>query len=294
MQPLLTHPAATDPLDLYRLRDGLMAPDFLAAALVWLDFYSALAREPGDLTSICARLGIHPRPTDVLLTMSKALGLVRERDGVFDVTETAREFCVTGSPFSVTPYYASMKDRPQTMDMVTVFRTGKPANWGKTDPHAWAQAMERPEFAERFTAAMDCRGLVLGQALARAVDLSSNHALLDVAGGSGIYACTLTARHPHLHATVFEKPPVDGLARAAVARQDASARVDVVTGDLFGGDLPSGYDVHLISNVLHDWDADLVMDILARSHRALDPGGILIVHDAHLNDAKDGPVPVAL
>ena len=30
-------------------------------------------------------------------------------------------------------------------------------------------------------------------------------------------------------------------------------RIDVVTGDMFTDPLPSGFDAHLYSHVLHDW-----------------------------------------
>src|SRR6185369_11736770 len=114
-------------------------------------------------------------------------GLVQQTGGVFLITLRAREHLTAGSPWNLAPYYTSMKDRPQTLDMLKVLRTGKPANWGSYDPQAWAQAMEREDFAKPFTAAMDCRGVLLGPALAKKVDLAKSKALLDVAGGSGIY-----------------------------------------------------------------------------------------------------------
>ena len=48
-----------------------------------------------------------------------------------------------------------------------------------------------------------------------------------------------------------------------------------------------------ISNVLHDWDEPVARQILTKSFRALKPGGMLIVHDAHINATKSGPLPVA-
>src|SRR5213594_735687 len=64
----------------------------------------------------------------------------------------------------------------------------------------WAKAMEREDFATQFTAAMDCRGVYLAQALAKTLDLGKYSHLLDIAGGSGIYACSLIAYHPRLRA----------------------------------------------------------------------------------------------
>ncbi|MBI3870080.1 MAG: methyltransferase [Verrucomicrobia bacterium] len=293
LQSLLRGPS-TDPLQLYRCRDALYATDLLAAALVWLDLFTVLDRRPSDLPALCEALDIRPRPADVLMTLLQAMGLVERRDGLFHVTPVAREHLVQGSPWYLGPYYASMKDRPVTLDYVKVLRTGKPSNWASLkDTKAWAQAMEEDAFAKQFTAAMDCRGLYLGTALARAIDLNGRRLVLDVAGGSGVYACCLTSAFPGLRGLVFEKPPVDRIARHAIAERGCSERVDVVAGDMFQDEWPARADTHLISNVLHDWDVEQVMDILRRSHRALPAGGWLLAHDMHINADKTGPLAAA-
>ena len=292
LDPLLSTPA-TDPLALYRGRDAIVATDLLAAAMVHLDFFTWLGEHPSTLGAICAHFEIHPRPTDVLMTLLNAMGLITQSGGVFHLTLRAREHLTKSSPWNLIPYYASMKDRPQTLDMLKVLRTGKPANWGSYDPQAWAQAMERDDFAGPFTAAMDCRGVLLGPAMARKLDLSSSTALLDIAGGSGIYACALVANQPHLRASVFEKKPVDRIARESIARRGYFEKVSVITGDMFTDDWPTGFDVHLISNVLHDWDEEPVRRLLAKSYAALPAGGHLIVHDVHINAEKTGPLHAA-
>src|SRR6267143_2110861 len=137
--------------------------------------------------------------------------IYRYRDGLYAVellTAAITEF----------DFFTSLKDRPVCQDMVKVLRTGKPANFGSSkNEKEWAKAMEGEDFANRFTAAMDCRGVYLAQAAARRLDFSRHHHLLDIAGGSGIYACSFAAHHPHLRATVFEKPPVDEIARRQIA-----------------------------------------------------------------------------
>ena len=62
---------------------------------------------------------------------------------------------------------------------------------------------------------------------------------------------------------------------------------------MFSDPLPRGHDVHLYSNVLHDWDTDKVRPLLAASFAALSPGGLLAIHDCHLDADKAGPLPVA-
>ena len=290
----LTLSPTHDPLELYRLRDGFYATDLVAAALVHLDFFSWLAAHPADRPGICRELGLQERPVDVMLTLFRALGLVEGRDGLFQVSALAREHLVTGSPWYLGPYYAALKDRPVCQDYVSVLRTGRTANWGSfKDEKAWARAMEDEAFANQFTAAMDCRGVYLAPALAGRLECAGRSRLLDVAGGSGIYACAIVARHPHLRAAVLEKPPVDQVARRAIDGRGFADRVDVCIGDMLREELPGGFDLHLFSNVLHDWDEPVVRQLLERSFRALEPGGLLIVHDAHINADKSGPLPVA-
>src|SRR2546426_414249 len=68
---------------------------------------------------------------------------------------------------------------------------------------------------------MDCRGVYLGPALAARLECSKHHHLLDIAGGSGIYACAIVARHPHLRGTVLEKSPVDRITQKLLAERVA-------------------------------------------------------------------------
>jgi predicted O-methyltransferase YrrM len=290
----LTAVPSTDPVGIYRVRDGLYAGDMLLTALVHLDLFSWLDARPATKAEICSALAIVDRPADVMLTLLTAMGLVEARQGVFHLTTLGREHLVSSSPWFLGPYYASLKERPVCLDLLKVLRTGKPANWGsQADEQDWHKAMETEAFAASFTAAMDCRGIYLAQAVAKAVDLSAQRHLLDIAGGSGIYACALAAHWPGLRATVLEKPPVDRIAARAIATRGYSDRVGVHAADMLTAPLPMVADTHLYSNVLHDWDEPVVRDLLARSFAALPPGGVIMVHDAFLNAAKTGPLHVA-
>jgi len=285
----------TDPTPIYRQRDALYAADLVTAGLVHLDVFTWLDRHPSDLAGLCAGLGLAARPADVMVTLYAAMGLI-ERDGpTIRLTALGREHLVADSPYSLRAYYASFRERPVCRDLVEVLKSGKPAGWASTKPNDWLTAMRDPAFAAGFTAAMDSRGLYLGPAAARALadDLAGRRALLDIAGGSGIYACAFVDRYPHLTATVFERPPVDAVAARSIAARDFGDRVRVQDGDILADPLPGGHDVHLISNVLHDWDLPAVDRILAASFAAMPAGGLLVIHDAHLNADKTGPLPVA-
>jgi SAM-dependent methyltransferase len=285
---------ATDPSQIYRCRDGLYADDMLIVGLVWLDLFKWLAENPSDADAIMRQFNIAPRPTDVMLTLFVAMGLLERRAAIYHVSPVTREHLCAGSPWFLGPYYASLKERPVSKDLLSVLRSGQPANWGsEKDKQDWHKSMETEEFATQFTAAMDCRGVYLAQAMSKKIDLSARKKLLDIAGGSGIYACSLCAHFPGLHATVLEKPPVDKITTRAIAKRGFSERVSVVASDMLGAPLPEGFDTHLFSNVLHDWDAPVVRQLVQKSFEALAEGGTLIIHDAHLNEDKNGPLHVA-
>lgn len=285
-------PAVHDAAPIYRYRDTLAAVDCLAAAIVHLDLFTLLDREPLDRAAICRRLGIASRPTDVMLTLCAANGLLAaDPAGIFRTTPLGREFLVAGAPRDARPYYASMAGRPGMDDWLKVLRTDRPANWpGEEGAADWHAAMRTTAFAESFTAAMDCRGRVLAPAVAAGIDLRSARRLLDVGGGSGVYAIACVEAEPALRATVLEAEPVADIARRTVARAGHGDRIDVTSADMFAADWPEEHDLHLFANVLHDWNESDCRRLLATSAARLPPGGRIIVADMFLDDAKDGPL----
>jgi SAM-dependent methyltransferase len=294
----LTLRPKTDPISIYVQRDGLYAPELVAVAIVGLDFFSWLAHlpagSPADAPAIGATLGLAARPVDVMLTLFCAMGYLEKKSGAFQLTEMAREFLVRDSPWFVGPYFAHFVDRPIYQGLLETLRTDKPGSWpGAKARKPWAEAMQDDAFAEQFTGTMDSRGRYVGPVLAAQLDLKAHTRLLDIAGGSGIYACCIAAAHPHLKATVFDRSPVDRVAAKAIAQRGYSDRVGVVAGDMFRDPLPSDCDVHLWSNAFHDWDAPTVKQLAAKSFAALPPGGMIAVHDRHLNREKTGPLRIA-
>src|SRR5215207_4489642 len=132
----------TDPVEIYRVRDGIYAADMLLAAIVHLDLFSWLEQHPATPVGICRAFETVARPTGVMLTLFAAMGLVEERQEVFHLTPLAREHLVKTSPWFLGPYYQSLKHRPVALDLLTVLRTGKPANWGsQKDGQDWHVAM---------------------------------------------------------------------------------------------------------------------------------------------------------
>jgi len=279
--------------DLCRIRDGIYADDLVLAAVAWMDVFSWLVAHPVDLKGLCRGLGLALRPADVMCTLFRAMGLLEGGEDLLRPTPLALDYLVAGSPSDLTPYYASLRERPGCREFVELLRTGRPMNWASAaDGSDWSHQLDDVAFADRITAAMDARGRLLAPDMARAVaDVPGRH-LLDIAGGSGIYPTAWIDTRPDLEATIVERVPVDATARAILAERGYGDRVTVLAGDMFEK-LPTGHDLHLFSHTLHDWDEDAVRRILGASFAALNSGGWLVEHDAHINADKTGPLPIA-
>jgi predicted O-methyltransferase YrrM len=290
----ILHLPGTSPEQIIGLRESAFAADLFITAVSHFDFFSRLNKAPSGIDAICSDLNIQPRPADVMLTLFKAYGFITEKDGIFSLTDIARDYLIKQSDFDLSSYVSSLKNRPICDDMKKVLETGKPANWAAAkDGKDWATAMEDAAFAESFTAGMNSRGAYLANGLLKAFNLKKYQTWLDIGGASGIYTIAMCQKYPQLKAAVFEKPPVDKVAAYSIKKFGLSGRISVVAGDMFKDELPRGYDVHFISHVLHDWDLPAVKTVLKNSYRNLKPGGIIVIHDAHINESKTGPLSVA-
>jgi hypothetical protein len=279
---------------LLRRRDGIFSTDLLIAAIGHLDFFNWLNGNPSTLEEICTSLKLAKRPADVMLTFFCSLGLVEKVGKKYRVRKNGRTYFVHGSKTDLTGYFNSLRERPICRDILSVLRTDTPLHWANApERDEWAKAMAKEDFAGDFTSAMDSRGAVLAPILAKKIAIRKHSNLLDIAGASGIYACELVRANPHLRAAVLEKPPVDGFAKSTIMNEGLAQKISVIAADMFSDPWPAGFDMHLLSHVLHDWDAENVRYLLRQSFSTLEPGGLLAIHDAHINESKTGPVEVA-
>jgi predicted O-methyltransferase YrrM len=154
--------------------------------------------------------------------------------------------------------------------------------------------MEAEASARRLTLALAGRAKNVAPALAATVDASQARTLLDLGGGTGIYSFALLQKNPQLRAVVFDRPEVLKVAAEMAAEYGVAERIDFVPGDMFVDPLPAEVDLVLLSNILHDWDVPECRKLVERSAAALRPGGRVWIHDVFLNDALDGPLPIAL
>jgi SAM-dependent methyltransferase len=130
---------------------------------------------------------------------------------------------------------------------------------------------------------------LLAPRIAQTIDLSGCSRLLDLGGGPGTYAIHFCLANPGLSAVVYDLPTTRIFADGTVARFDLSQRITFTSGDYQVDPVPTGFDAAWLSHVLHADGPAACAALLRKACAALNPGGILMVQEFILDDAKDGP-----
>jgi hypothetical protein len=97
--------------------------------------------------------------------------------------------------------------------------------------------------------------------------------VLDVAAGHGLFGIAVAERYPQAHVTALDWPNVLAVA-AEFARTAAVAdRHSLLPGSAFDLDWGGPYDVVLLTNFLHHFDAPTCEGLAKKAFAALAPGG---------------------
>ncbi len=235
---------------------------------------------------IAERSGTSPQHTRRLLNACAAVGLLEKTDRKYENARLAEKFLVAGrSPQYIGHWVRFMARcyRPWAELSKTV-RTGHPAASEATGLRGDS------EYTRALVLAMHDYALGPGREMVERLDLGGRARLLDVGGGAGSYSIMLAQKYPHLNAVVYDLPPVVEVARGLIAEAGVSDRVSLQAGDYLKDELGSGYDVVLLSNVLHQEDPETCRAVLGKAYTALVDGGLLIIQAAFLNPGEVGPV----
>jgi precorrin-6B methylase 2 len=297
----LTHPTI-DPTPVFDIVRWSCGSELLAAAVSYFDLFALLARKPLSFEEISQALAISARSTNVLLVALRAMKLIdADAGGKMTPSPIAREHLVPGGEFYMGEYVGLTAEMPGVKNIVARLRTGKPTESAPNDAglgfifrEGIESAMDHEASARRLTLALAGRARIVAPVLADRLPLKGAKCLLDIGGGTGLYAIAFLRSNPNLRAIVWDRAEVLKVAREMAEKYAVTDRIELRPGDMFADAVPSGCDVMLLSNILHDWDIPECQKLVDRAAAALPPGGRLLIHDVFLNDALDGPLPVAL
>ena len=256
-----------------------------------LEVFTHLAQEPRSAEALAHACGVPPRGLRRLLNACVVLDLLEKDGEIYRNTPVAADFLVSDKPGYMGHFITHAAENYAAWGRLSqAIREDRPA-----EPHsAEALATLPPERVRQYIESLYDLGKQAAEAIADRVDLTHARRLLDVAGGSGIYAISLAQRQPALRAVVFDLPPVLAVTQEIIARHGMAERVSVRPGNYHHDEFGSGYDVILFSHVFQTQGPETGRMLLHKAFGALRPGGLLLVHGAMPNLDRVSPPEPAL
>lgn len=126
--------------------------------------------------------------------------------------------------------------------------------------------------------------------LAETLKIPEGGRLLDVGGGSGAVARVMAERVKGLEAVILDQPLVLQAAEELIAASPAGERIKTFAADYNVDDFPGGFDLILLSNIIHINGEKACQRLMEKAYRALRPRGQAVVIDFYLDDDKRGPL----
>lgn len=271
-------------MEIMQLTTGYWRSQVLFAAAE-LGVFDVLADGPQRATEVAARCGSHPGYTERLLNGCLACDLLeRAPEGRYANGRLASEFLTSTGAQSLSHWVRFMGDcyRPWS-GLAASVRDGTPVVDG------FDQIARGKDYTRHIILAMHEYALGPGRGIVEHLDLAGRSRMLDVGGGPGTYSVLLAERFPQLSCDVFDLPAVVDITDEIIAEHGLGARVRTRVGNYITDDLGTGYDVVLLSNMLHQEDPETCIALLEKAYAALVPGGLVVIQLAFLNAAKDAP-----
>jgi len=247
-----------------------------------LGIFSGLADQSLSAERLAKRIGADARATDRLLNALCALGLVKKTKGQFANSRIARDFLVAGKPQFMAGLTHTANQWQSWHTLSEAVRRGTSVLTKKT-------TADEPSKLSGFIAAMHERATPQAPRIVKLLDLTGVGRCLDIGGGSGAYAMAIVRAKKTIRATIFDLPEVLPLTRNYVRRAGLLSRCDFIGGDFHRHDWGGGYDLILLSAIVHMNSPEENQRLIIRTARSLNRGGQLVIQDFIMGPDRTRP-----
>lgn len=276
-----------NPADLLQLSGGYWSACALHAG-VKLDVFTRLTDGPLSAGALAGAIKVDPRGLAMLLDALAALGLLAKPQDTYRTTPFAEQFL--------------SKNSPQYLGHIILHHHHLMESWAHLDQAVASGGPIRrrvsheaeEEERESFEMGMFNLAMMAAPKIVPNIDLKGRKHLLDLGGGPGTYAIQFCLHNPELTAVIYDLPTTRPFAEKTIARFGLTDRITFVSGDFITDGIDGTFDVAWLSHILHSEGPEGCAVLLKKSVAALEPGGLVLIQEFILNDAKDGPLFPAL
>ena len=271
---------------IYDLLNGYIRSKVLMAAHR-LDVFTLLHRHPDSLDETLRRLRLPPRSGRALLDACVGLGLIESDKGVLRTPRHLAPHLVRNGTSEFRPPVFFIEHCEEHFEdltrLVEIIKTDGEASrftfWNYFDRDVGSI---ESSMAEGYSSFLEATVANLADAVLATKTIDAHRQLLDIAGGTGVFANAIAAKVPSLRAAFLDVPAVVALAKTQ-ERSDCEAqdRVHAIGGDVFRIEeitLRQAPDLCTLVRVAADWEDDQLLSVLRGVHSVLDaPGTVMIV-----------------
>ena len=263
----------------------------LKAALE-LDLFTAISDTPATAAEIAARRDASPRGVRILCDYLTILGFLEKLWDRYALRPDSAVFLDRQSPAYAGGAAEFLLAPPLTRafdQLADAVRKGGVAesDLGTLEP-------EHPVWIH-FARGMAQMMVPPAQALAELVPLDSNRPakILDISASHGMYGIAFARKNANARLIALDWAPVLEVARENARAAGVEDRFSTIAGSAFDVDLGMNYDVVLIPNFLHHFDAPTCVRFLKKVHDALRAGGCVAIVEFVPNADRITPPEVA-
>ncbi len=254
------------------------------------DVFAHFAHGPKTAAEIAKALGWDPRGTRIFLDALVALEILEKSSEHYANSVSAEMCLVPGSP----GYQGNLIKHQRSgylnwLHMDEALRTGRAVTQDEDEQTPEDRRNFKPDELRNFILGMSDIARMSAQHILDAVDLSPYRRLLDVGGGPGTYGIAFLDRHAQMSATLFDRPEVVEIAREQVCAAGLTERFAYIPGDFMLDPMGGGYDLVLLSNIIHSYGPENNRKLVKKCFDALEPGGLLVLKDFIVEEDRSGP-----
>ncbi len=141
-----------------------------------------------------------------------------------------------------------------------------------------------------FHRSLGARGQHFIRPILDGVSLPRGARILDVGGGFGDLCRPFLERDAYATAVLLETPETAELARLHLSQLGLGERVSVVATDFTRDPLPEGFDLILLSNILHIYAPPTNIELLETLFDAAADEGLILIREIHIESDRSGPL----
>ena len=282
--------ASVQPLNPARIFEVMRAFQESAAlkAAIDLSIFSVIGEGASTAAEIAGKCDASERGVRILCDTLVTLDFLRKSERAYSNSPEAAVFLNKKSPAymgAITEFLCMpemMIGAMQSMtECVRKGGTAMPGD-GTVDP-------ENPIWV-RFAEVMSPIMMPASMAIAAQLPESGALKVLDIAAGHGIFGIAIAKRNPDAQITALDWRAVLEVAKRNAVAAGVNGRYNTIPGSAFDMDFGDGYDVVLITNFLHHFNAATNEALLRKVHAALKPGGQAITLEFVPNEERTEPV----